>query len=459
MFKNTRKLMKQFIKTMLVAVALSQCFALTIEAQSSSSLEKAKAAERQRMERLNYEKACKKGTIEALKEYTSLYPNGQFIDDAKKRIADYKTWSIACDANTIDAYNTYIETSEFKVYAEAAQDSITELKSIMEWNSIKEEPSLSAIETFILTYPNSSRKEEAERVKHELTAVSLYNDGEYKAALEEFDAAGGRQSLATSNVPKYDDCIEEVDYQSINDNIISLAVFLKKHPQSKYYNEISNKLAILKAKQLDYTSDDNAYNDVRIYAKDMETWRIVESYIDAAKRQRTSYRRRIRAERIYDNGGYVMFGIEPGDLLLGMSDFCESDVLSYNVGVCMRIGNYKAPIQFEIGVKPGVIDWEFDDDYYDDDYYVCRFHMPVYAKLKLNIARISDSCMFYIAGMGFWNAIREEDVESEFSLGGGFGVAWRKIDLLFYYKQDIKEDKVYYNTKAYYGGISSIIYI
>lgn len=452
--------MKRIIKTMIVAAVLSQCFALTVKAQSSD-FEKSKAAERQKMERVNYEKACEKGTIEALKEYVNLYPKGRYTDDARKRIADFAAWSTACEANTIDAYNIYIETSEYKAFAETAQDSIAELKSVKAWNDIMGEPSLTAIEDFLLTYPNSSRREEAERIKHELTAVNLHSAGQYEDALEEFEAAGGRPCLAAANVSKYDECVEEVEYHSTNNNIISLGVFLRRHPQSKYYNKVSNKLAILKAKQLDYTSDDNAYNDARIYAKDVETWRIVESYITAAKQQRTAYNRRIRAQRIRDNGGYVMFGIEIADFLFGDDDFYDSHVFSWNAGISMKIGNYKAPVQLEVGVKPGVIYWEFGDDDNPYDYGVYRFHMPVYAKLKLNIASISDNdnCMFYLAGIGFYNAIRDDDIESEFSAGGGFGVAWRKQDLFFYYKQDIGESKDYYSTRVHYGGISIIFYI
>ena len=446
--------MRQIAKIMIVTVVLSQCLTLTVEAQSSSDIERAKVAERQRMERVNYERACKKGTIEALKEYIGLYPNGRYTDDAKKRIADYKAWSTACNANTIDAYNTYIETSEYKAFSEAAKDSITEIESIATWNSIMDVPSLSAIEEFIHTYPNSSRIGEAQCVKHELTAVNLHGDGCYKDALEEFDAAGGRLCLAAANVPKYDECIEEVDYQSTNDDMISLTVFLRKHPQSKHCKDVSNRLAILKAKQLDYTSDVNEYNDATNYVRDVETRRIVESYINAAERQRASYERRQRARRIKANGGYVMLGIETCDFLVGVADFMDSYVLSYNVGVSMKIGNYKAPVQLEVGIKPGIMYWTDDDDYE-----LCRFHMPVYAKLKLNIASIKDNCKFYIAGIGFYNAVRDDDVEGKFSVGGGFGVAWRKQDLFFYYKQDLKEEKDYYNTIVYYGGISFIAYI
>ena len=452
--------MRQIAKIMIVTVVLSQCLTLAVEAQSSSDIERAKVAERQRMERVNYERACEKGTVEALKEYIGLYPNGRYTDDAKKRITDYEAWSTACNANTIDAYNTYIETSEYKVFSQAAKDSITEIESIAAWNSIMNEPSLSAIEEFIHTYPNSSRIGEARRVRHELTAVNLYSEGHYKDALEEFDAAGGRLRLVAANVPKYDECIEEVDYLSTNDNMTSLSVFLRKHPQSKHCNEVSNRLAILKAKQLDYTSDVNAYNDATNYVRDVETRRIVESYIQVAKRQRASYERHQRVQRIKANGGYVLLGIEVCDFLIGAANFMDSNVWSYNVGVSMKIGNYKAPVQFEMGIKPGIMYWSYDDDYSYDDYDdLCRFHMPVYAKLKLNIASISDNCKFYIAGMGFYNAIRDDDVESEFSVGGGFGVAWRKQDLFFYYKQDLKEEKDYYNTRVYYGGISFIAYI
>ena len=35
--------------------------------------------ERQRVEKINYEKACQKGTIEAYNEYLKMYPHGKYV--------------------------------------------------------------------------------------------------------------------------------------------------------------------------------------------------------------------------------------------------------------------------------------------------------------------------------------------------------------------------------------------
>ena len=113
----------------------------------------------------------------------------------------------------------------------------------------------------------------------------------------------------------------------------------------------------------------------------------------------------------------------------------------YNMGLSLKFGNYKAPVQFEIGAKLGVSVYTL---WYGSDYETkAAFHMPLYARLKIGLGGGTYS-KWYIDGVGYYNAIKESLLESDYSASVGFGVAWRHWDWrMIYYKQDIPSEDTY----------------
>ena len=455
-------------------------------------------AERQRMEKSNYEKACQKGTLAAYNEYLSMYPKGKYVQDARMRVAeierkneqdlydyaakvetsqayeaylkkypngryaqeargrvdDMELWKKAKSANTIAAYRNYLSASKNKSFSQLANDAITDLESKDAWNAIKQSSSKSVIENFIQKYPKSSCLSEANKRLNELTAVELYGQGDLQRAYDKFEAAGGRYSIEYSNRSKYDDCLEYVEYKKLNSYTkeSDLLAFLKKYPSSRYYDQVSNMVAIAKAKSFSMYASSYTFNEAMSYAKDKTTKNTVQSYIDSTKKSYSQYKRQQRHNRVMANGGYVKFGLEIMDLAFAGTTSGEGQsTMYYNMGLSVKFGNYKAPVQLEMGIKPGIVYTEFESSYhgsyYDYDYGYENsenktfFHMPVYAKLKLNICDAGGS-KFYIAGLGTYNALRDKQLENEYSLGGGAGFAWKKWDwFALYYKQDLKNEK------------------
>ena len=469
-------------------------------------------AERQRMEKTNYEKACQKNTLVAYNEYLSMYPKGKYVQDVRKRVAeierkneqdlydyaakvetaqayeaylkkypngrfaqeargrleDMELWKKAKSANTIAAYRNYLSTSKNKSFAQLANDAITDLESKDAWNAIKQSSSKSVIENFIQKYPKSSCLPEANKRLNELTAVELYGQGDLQRAYDKFEAAGGRYSIEYSNRSKYDECLEYVEYKKLNSYTkeSDLLAFLKKYPSSRYYDQVSNMVAIAKAKNFSMYASSYTFNEAMSYAKDKTTKNTVQSYIDSTKKSYSQYKRQQRHNRVMANGGYVKFGLEIMDLAFAGTTSGEGQsTMYYNMGLSVKFGNYKAPVQFEVGIKPGVVYTEFESwyhgSYYDYDYgYETSenktfFHMPVYAKLKLNICDAGKS-KFYIAGLATYNAVRDKQLENEYSLGGGAGFAWKKWDwFALYYKQDLENE---YHLEDKFIGTSFVYY-
>ena len=141
-----------------------------------------------------------------------------------------------------------------------------------------------------------------------------------------------------------------------------------------------------------------------------------------------------------------MFDLE---LIPAMYNYTDSEVdyvMYYNVGLGIRLGNYKSPVQFEIGAKPGLVVYTL---WYDsEDETKASFHLPLYARLKIGLWG-GYSSKWYIDGVGYYNAVKESFLESDFSASAGLGVSWRHWDWrILYYKQDIAAKYTYKDYKV-----------
>ena len=432
-------------KTMFI-LAVGLCINSQVDAQTLTKYVKQKQQEiieRQRVEKQKYEETCQIGTLAAFENYAKSYPNGKYIKEVNNRIADFSLWSSAKTANTLSSYKQYLQQSNYKTFEKEAQSSIMELESQEMWNNIKASEDIYVVKNFISQYPNSTCRENAEKRICELEGLGFYKAGDLLAALKKFDEVGGKYAINSANHQAYDKCKEFKDYKNIVSETDGEA-FLQKYPHSIYYNEVSNNLAISKASTMSIFSTESAFNEVLAYAKDETTRNTVKRYIEIKKASYGKYKRQERRNRIMANGGYVQFGLEFCDF--GLNTFGSGrylDILYYNVGISVKVGNYHSPIQFEVGLKPGVFAYDYNDcndsggEFAEATY---KFHMPIFAKLKINVCSAGSSCKFYAAGISTYNAIKVKNIEDDFSVGGGLGFAWKKWDwFTLYYKQDITD--------------------
>ncbi len=462
MLKNYGKLMKKIITIILCLFAL--IFANeTVQAQTLTKYveqKKKEAAEMQRVEKQRYEAACEKGTLEAFKEYIRLYPKGRFSKDVKNRIEDFNLWSNAASINTIESYNTYIKESKYKSFLNKANEAISELQSVDAWKIVKTSKRIADIETFMSMYPKSSCVPNAKSRIHELNAVAEYNLGNLLLAYREFKEAGGKHSIEVANRSIFEECEEYHDYNIISNSsdISELSGFLLKYPLSKYHNEISNKLAIAKANELTMFSGEYSFNDALGYAKDESTRAQVKSYIDNCKDSYSRYKKQQRRQKHNANGKWLQFGFEPMDVGYNPESYDDYDsdldiVWYYNIGLSLKIGNYKDPVQFEVGAKPGLMGYTLWYDYEDEP--KCKFHLPLFARLKINLASLGSSCKMYMSATGYYNVIKEDYLENDYAISGALGVAWYHWDWSLYYKTDLNNK---YDLKNNFLGTSLVYY-
>ena len=391
----------------------------------------------------DYNRACEYGTIDAYRNFIYEYPDSdKYSNDMRNRINDYELWNSACHENTIRAYNDYLKDSEYKSHESEAKAKIVNLESIEKWTILSRSNSIDSINAYMSKYPNSPKLEDAKLRIHQLKGVQYYRNGDLKSAYNEFTTAGGRSALDVANRDMYDKAYEYSEYLRVKSNSTEsqMLAFMSAYPSSPYYDEISNMVAVSKARSLTKYSNQYDYNGALSYAKDYTTRSTVNNYIERAKQANAEYRKELKREEWRENGGLVNMAIEFVDFglnFLSPSSNRSYNTLYYNMGIGFRIGNYKSPVQFEVGVRPGIIVFHenINDKYeFTKQYTKGRFHMPVYGKFKINIG--GGSSKFYIFGEIQYNAIRIETVERQFGYKAGFGVQSRNWDWSLYFKNE-----------------------
>lgn len=434
--------------------------------QCKQGIKQQKAREEQ-----NFKDACKSGSIDALNSFICRYPNSEYVKSARQRLDDYSMWEIAKKRNTIDSYNLYLQKSSVLAYKEDAQAAIKIIKADQAWSICMNTDNESLLSDFICTYPESPNIGEAKYRLNLLKGERLYRDGFTDMAYSYLGDANLHKTLTDEAATHYAELKEKKTFNDIlaSSDIDNVRKYLHTLSfSSPYYNDTSNHLALLLGAKLSPWSSEYNMNEALSFAKDEKTKNIVQGYIDNSRRLYSQYKKQQRHNRIIANGGYVKFGIEVMDFgIAGFSSGTEGQkTLYYNLGLSAKLGNYKSPVQFEIGIKPGVVYTKYKVSKYYDSYYESSysykesenetfFHMPVYAKLKFNICNVKISKL-YVAGICTYNAVKDNNYENDFSVGGGVGVAWKKWDwFALYYKQDIEnklniEDKYLATSLVYY---------
>lgn len=399
-----------------------------------------------------FDSACKTSTLDAFRSFLKKYPQSQYAQDVQNRIKDFDLWSIAKKNNTIQAYNSYLENSQYKTFATEAKAAIQDINAVSEWQNVKSTSSLAEVQAYINKYPNASSINDARKKEHELKGVQFYNSGNLASAYREFTDAGGKYAIAYANRAAYDKCQEYHDFSLLSSysKESELTEFLKKYPNSEYGNKVSNWIAIAKAKDFSMYSGEYTYKSALSYAKDETTRNQVKVYYETRQREYSQYKKDQRRAKRRRDGGIVNFGIEISDIAFNPAVYSDDDydidyVMYYNVGLGIKLGNYKSPVQFEVGAKPGLTLYTLWYGYEDET--KISFHLPLYARLKIGLGGGSYS-KWYIDGIGYYNIIKDSSLEGDYSVSAGFGVSWRHWDWrILYYKQDLGTKYTYTDYK------------
>lgn len=480
--------------------------------------QRAKVLKQQEPER--YRKVIDSRDLEAYKQYIRDYPRSENTVEIKKRIAEIELWQSAESNNTIDDYNDYLSKTQYHWFDDQAKDAIYRIMRKIEeaeWLQVSRIGTIEAFEKYIQDNPNSSYREDAERainrmegekawmlIKNssdrakiqdfvdkypnatkELAAARLilcqlkgkeyYEQGDLRMAYNEFSSILDRNAITPENRDAYEATMEWHAFMQLNaeSSKADINYFITKYPNSKYMTQVNNLLAIAQAKELSLTSSEYDYNKIRELVTDPNTRKIVESHIASNAQKRQEYQKKLRRSLRDMNGGLFNMGVEFLDMgWSGAASDLGLSVYYYDIGAMIRLGNYASPVQFACGVKFGLMrntgtietnsgygyDYDYGyDDYTSTSYDESLFHMPTYAQLKVNLFKVSQASRFFISGQYQYNIVYDDRLENDMAWGAGCGFAWKNIDWLFYYRQDIGHND-FIGSNQYFIGTSLTYY-
>ena len=351
-----------------------------VEANNLIAECKIKVDQIRKIEKTEFQDACKKNTISALRMFVDEHPNSELRKDAEDRIKDFELWYTAKDKNTIESYNSYIQNSTIKAYIIDAQTAIKKIQEEQSWNTCKDSENEDLLSDFVGNYPESPYINEANFRLNILKGQRMYNDGFAETAYLYLNSANSYRPLTGKEAVLYAELKEKNTFKEIqaSSDVDIVRKYLNTLSiSSPYYNDTSNHLALLLGAKLSAWSPESSMNEALSFAKDESTKSIVKRYINQAKDLHRSYerQRKASARKAWWKRNFKI-GID-ADIETNI-DSESGSAMFYSVGLAARFGNYTSNFSVVTGVKYRWLRMEpkyrasYYDEYYDaynNDYY------------------------------------------------------------------------------------------
>lgn len=402
-----------------------------------------------------YQDACKDGTISALQNFISKYPNSEYVPNAKSRIEDYNLWQKAKEQNTITAYNSYLSQSSILAYKDDAKDAITTIQSEIEWNNCKASNDEDKLNSFIQTYSSSKFVSQAKYRLNILKGERFYATNDYTLAYSYLNEANNYQALtgapaahlkAINDYRLYESVISSSDVSKVKNYLNSLS------SSSPYYEPTSNRLAILLGSALSMYSSDYSMDEALAYAKDDDTKATVKRYINKVKADKAYYehQRKVLARKNWWKNRF-MFGWNTFHF-----DYLD-DIMSVGTGLRFRFGRWSDPVNLLFGAEYSYLMYlDGDADYYWEDNAVLTVahSIEVPVGLRFNLFKTGRFSKFYIgcnAAFGF--NVSEGSYfnvnKNTLAIEPQLGFASKSLDFGIYYKRYLKDKDLFEYTEKY----------
>ena len=153
----------------------------------------------------DWQKANQANTVAAYQQFIQQHPNDARVAQARNRInalTDEQAWTAAQNANTLDGYQQYLQQQPNGMHAADAQDKINSLQSDAAWQTATSTNTAAGYQEFLQKYPNSPHAADAQEALKKLTGFQalLYSTRSQKTA----------DKLAQSLKSKYGNELQDV---------------------------------------------------------------------------------------------------------------------------------------------------------------------------------------------------------------------------------------------------------
>ena len=135
----------------------------------------------------DWKKATTANTLTAYQTFVQKHADDKRADDARGRILalqDEQAWATAMKANTVESYQEYLRAESGGVYADDARYHITALERAAAWQSLQNDLSAPSLQAFLQKYPQGPESNEARAKLKDLSFRVQLADSRSQAAAE-----------------------------------------------------------------------------------------------------------------------------------------------------------------------------------------------------------------------------------------------------------------------------------
>lgn len=402
----------------------------------------------------DYLKVCKSNSTSEMESFLAKYPQSQYSEDVKKRIADNKLWQKIKCQNTLSAYQLYLTTSSILAYKSEANEAISILQSNIAWDNCKDSNDEYQLSSFIQKYPSSPNIGQAKYKLNILKGEKYFSSNDYRQAYDYLDEANRLQQLTGIPAQHLNELIEQRKFNSIlsNSNIYTVRKYLNSiSVNNSYYQPTSNHLALLLGASLTQYSSDESKEEALLYAMDNETKEKVRYYIKKVNEQRkhTEHIRLIRARKAWWKNRFM----------LGWNTFhidYLDDICSVGTGIKFRFGRWSDAVNLIFGAEYAYNMYvKFDEPLWDDEsVYTVSHQTEIPVGLRFNLFHVGDNYKFYIGCNANWGFTLSEGEnfnvnKRTFAIDPQIGIAGNNIDFGIYYKKYLGNKLLFQYSKEY----------
>jgi hypothetical protein len=112
----------------------------------------------------DWRKATAANTVAAYQAFLQQHGSDEHADNARGRILalqDDQAWTAARAANTAEAYDAYLKTEGGGVHAEEARYYLTALQRAQDWKAMQNDASVASLQAFLQKYPQGVESNQA----------------------------------------------------------------------------------------------------------------------------------------------------------------------------------------------------------------------------------------------------------------------------------------------------------
>jgi len=149
-------------------------------------------------------------TVAAYQSFLDKHPGGAHAQEAKAfmlQLMDDSAWKTAQAGNSLDSYRQYLQAEPNGTHAQTAREQITVFEQVDAWKTAKSDGSAAALQAFLQKYPQGA---EAEQAREKLAA--LHSD--YRAELGAFRDKRAADRKRSELQSRFSSVLKEVEVLS-----------------------------------------------------------------------------------------------------------------------------------------------------------------------------------------------------------------------------------------------------